>query len=456
MLGVPSNYTQTSGQSFYLRNRYIGAFAQDGWRVKSNLNVNLGLRWDLIAPWREKYNQIQTIVPGEQSVLYPNVPLRLVVPGDPGIPPTLSPAKYANFAPRVGVAYSPHFENALLRMLLAAPGKASLRANYGLFYTAFPGLSAGIMYGVPPFGYNYLSPQPPLFSTPFINSSNGVQNNDPFPLGFPPHNVSAQSPYTGFNFGAVTPISADPYFYYRNGVPHTENYMFSIHRQIGETAIMTVSYAGNEGHHLLALVPENVGNSALCLSLSQAKEVASGSSTCGHSARTRHISRQTVPLIEARAWVWGRTSDPCPRKRQWAIPTTTRSKQFCASRWARAQRSWWATRIQSRSTMRPTLGEQTNPSNARLARVLSSWDMTHNFVATYTHALPFDRVFHRNRLSEGWSLSGSTRFSTGFPVTLFDDSDRSLLGTLGNGVNNQLLDTPEYLGGPLENRYESP
>jgi hypothetical protein len=96
------------------------------------------------------------------------------------------------------------------------------------------------------------------------------------------------------------------------------------------------------------------------------------------------------------------------------------------------------------------LGEQTNPFNMRLTRALSSWDMTHNFVATYTYALPFDRFFGRNRLTEGWSLSGTTRFSTGFPVTLFDDSDRSLLGTLGNGVNNQLLDTPEYLGGPLD------
>jgi hypothetical protein len=96
------------------------------------------------------------------------------------------------------------------------------------------------------------------------------------------------------------------------------------------------------------------------------------------------------------------------------------------------------------------LGEQTNPYNMRLTRALSSWDMTHNFVATYTYALPFDRLFGRNGLTEGWSLSGTTRFSTGFPVTLFDDSDRSLFGSLGNGVNNELLDTPEYLGGPLE------
>jgi hypothetical protein len=96
------------------------------------------------------------------------------------------------------------------------------------------------------------------------------------------------------------------------------------------------------------------------------------------------------------------------------------------------------------------LGEQTNPFNASLTRVISSWDLRQNFVATYTYALPFDRLFGRNRLSEGWSLSGATRFSTGFPVTLADDSDRSLLGTLGNGVNNELLDTPQMTPGPPE------
>lgn len=37
-----------------------------------------------------------------------------------------------------------------------------------------------------------------------------------------------------------------------------------------------------------------------------------------------------------------------------------------------------------------------------------------------------------------------TRFSTGFPVTLYNPTDTSLLGTFGNGVNNNLLDTPNY------------
>ena len=83
--------------------------------------------------------------------------------------------------------------------------------------------------------------------------------------------------------------------------------------------------------------------------------------------------------------------------------------------------------------------------------MISAYDMTHNFVASFTLALPFERLTGRNnRLTNGWSIAGTARFSTGLPVTLFDDSDNSLLGTLGNGVNNYLLDTPNYNGGPLE------
>ncbi|MBV9302149.1 MAG: carboxypeptidase regulatory-like domain-containing protein [Acidobacteriaceae bacterium] len=450
LLGFPSNFTQTSGQSFYLRNRFGGAFIQDSWRVRRNLTLNLGLRWDLIMPWWEKYNQIQTVVPGEQSVLYPNAMNGLVVPGDPGIPPTLSPSKYRNFAPRMGIAYAPDFQNRFLKALFGDAGKSSIRASYGLFYTAFPGLTAGIMYGVPPYGYNYLSPEPPLFSTPFVNSANGIRNADPFPLNFPPHDVSASTPFTGFDFPAVTPISADPYFYYRNAVPYTENYMFSIQRQISNAALITVSYVGNQGHHLLVLVPENLGNAAVCLSLSQPGQVAPGSSTCGPfgedalytsaSGQVHHGTRvglgSNFGSMTAQKTVGN--SNYSALEANLRLVTGASGTLLVGYTFSKS--------IDDASN----LGEQTNPLNMRLTRALSSWDMTHNFVATYTYALPFDRVFRRNRLTEGWSLSGTTRFSTGFPVTLFDDSDRSLLGTLGNGVNNELLDTPEYVGGPLD------
>ncbi|MGB7437773.1 MAG: carboxypeptidase regulatory-like domain-containing protein, partial [Candidatus Acidiferrum sp.] len=149
LLGLPSNFTQSSGEPFYLRDRYTGLFAQDSWRIRHDLIFNFGLRWEYIMPFWEKYNQLQTIIPGRQSVVYPNAPAGLVVPGDPGIPSTIAPSKPDNFAPRLGVAYSPGFDHGILNKIFGTSGNSSIRASYGMFYTAFPGLSAGIMYAVP-------------------------------------------------------------------------------------------------------------------------------------------------------------------------------------------------------------------------------------------------------------------------------------------------------------------
>ena len=457
LLGVPSNFTQSTGQFYHLRNRYAGAFVEDSWRVRSNLTLNVGVRWDLIMPWWEKNNNIQTVVPGEQSVLYPNAIPALVVPGDPGIPSTLSPSKYHNFAPRIGLAYSPRFSGGLLGTIFGSPGKSSLRLSYGIFYTAFPGLSVGIMYAVPPFGYNYLSPAPPLFATPFVNAGDGSVNTNPFPITFPPNNVSAKNPYTAFDWAAVTPISAAPYFYNRNDVPYAEDYMFSFQRQITSSVLLTASYVGNQDHHLLVVLPTNVGNAELCVSLSQPSEVAPGSATCGPYGEdstytaasgtvyngTRNVGLGAIPGLYGK---YGAVTA------QRTIGNSNYNALETNLRYA-GQRSTalFAYTYSKSIDQASNIGEQINPFNARLSRAISSWDMRHNFVASYSYVLPFDRLFgHSNQLTEGWSVSGTTRFASGFPVTLYDDSDNSLLGTLGNGVNNYLLDTPALTPGPLE------
>ena len=451
LLGVPSNFTQSTGQYYHLRNRYAGAFIEDSWRVRSDLTLNLGLRWDLIMPWWEKNNNIQTVIPGRQSVLYPNALPDLVVPGDPGIPSTLSPSKYHNFAPRIGLAYSPRFDTGVLWKIFGGPGKSSIRASYGIFYTAFPGLSAGIMYSVPPFGYNYLSPAPPLFATPFVTAGDGAINTDPFPITFPPNNVSRKNPYTAFDWAAVTPISADPYFYYRNGVPYTENFMLSFQRQITKNILLTASYVGNEGHHILVLLPTNFGNASLCLSLSELSDVAPGSSTCGpYGEDGTYTSASGTVYTGTRNIGLGSNYGATTAQRTIgnssynALETNLR---YVGKRSTLLFAYTYAKSIDQASN----IGEQINPFNARLSRAISSWDMRHNFVASYTYDLPFERLFgHTNQLTEGWIISGTTRFASGFPVTLFDDSDNSLLGTLGNGVNNNLLDTPQFTAGPLE------
>jgi hypothetical protein len=449
LLGVPSNFTQSSGQPFYLRNRYAGLFAQDSWRARNDLTVNLGLRWDYIMPFWEKYNQLQTIIPGRQSVLYPGAPEGLVVPGDPGIPATISRSEADNFAPRIGIAYAAKFESGILKTLFGDGSKSSIRASYGIFYTAFPGLSAGVMYAVPPFGYNYLSPEPPLFATPFVNAADGGENTNPFPLAFPPHKVSAKNPDTIFNWPSVIPISADPYFYYRNTAPYTDNYMLSFERQISTRTLLTASYVGNQGHHILAVVSTNPSNQALCLALSQPSEVAPGSPTCGPFGEDAVITSRAGQTYQGTRVGLG--PDYGENTAQKTIENSNYNAVETNLRYVGKRSDFLVGYTYSKSIDQGSnLGEQLNPLNLRATRAISAWDMKHNFVASYKIALPFDSLFNcSDRLTEGWSIAGTTRFSTGFPVTLHDDSDRSLLGTLGNGINNYLLDTPEYHGAPL-------
>ena len=93
LLGAPSSYTQGQARDFYNRNLYIAAFVQDSWKATNQVTVNYGVRWDRIRPWQEKFNQLQTLVKGKQSQVFPGAPQGLVFPGDPGVPDSLAPAR---------------------------------------------------------------------------------------------------------------------------------------------------------------------------------------------------------------------------------------------------------------------------------------------------------------------------------------------------------------------------
>jgi Carboxypeptidase regulatory-like domain len=440
LIGTPSNYTQSSGQPFYLRNRYLGIYGQDSWRARSDLTINLGLRWDVIMPFWEKYNQLQTWVAGAQSTLYPGALPGLLVAGDPGIPKTIAPTSYGNFAPRVGFAYSPKSEQGFWKAIFGGGGKGSIRLSYGLFYTQFPGVATGIMYAVPPFGYNYLSPGPPLLATPFITAASGVNNGQRFPFPFPPHNVSASHPDTSIDWANFVPLSADPFFDHRNRVPYINNYMFSIQRQITSSTLLTVSYVGNQGHHILTVVSANPGDPALCLSLP-------GCGPFGEDTAYTNAAGQTVQGTRVgQGPNYGENTDDksVANSNYNALQATLRYRQS-GSQFLLSYT--YAKSIDQGSN----IGEQLNPINPAQSRAISAWDQKHSFVASYTWAMPVETVFRRsNRLTTEWSISGTTRFATGFPVTFYDNSDNSLLGTLGNGVNNYLLDTPQHLPGPLK------
>jgi hypothetical protein len=222
-------------------------------------------------------------------------------------------------------------------------------------------------------------------------------------------------------------------------VPYTDNYMLSIQRQITPQSILTVSYVGNQGHRILALVSANPGNPALCLSLP-------GCGPFGEDSTYTDVDGNTVQGTRVgQGPDYGEnTSDSSIANSTYDALETTLRYQHNGSQFLLSYT--YAKSIDQGSN----LGEQLNPIDPRQSRAISAWDLKHAFVASYTLALPFVQLLHKdNRLTDEWSLSGTTRFTTGFPVTLFDNSDNSLLGTLGNGANNYLLDTPQHLPGAL-------
>ena len=448
LLGVASNFTQSSGAPNYLRNRYEGFYGQDSWRARGDLTINAGLRWDIIMPFWEKYNQIQTWVAGAQSTLYPGALPGMLVAGDPGIPRTIAPTSYKNFAPRVGFAYAPRIDHGPLKALFGN-GQGSVRASYGIFYTEFPGLNTGIMYAVPPFGYTYLSPAPPLMTTPFIAAATGSDSKQRFPFSFPPHNVSASNPDTSIDWANFLPLQGDPFFYYRNRVPYIDSYMFSIQRQITPSTLLTLSYVGNQGHHIPAVASANIGDPALCLSLSGCGPFGEDSNYTTASGQTVYGTRTgqnsaAAPVGSGENFGENTVDESVANSNYNALDATLRYRRDGSQLLLSYA---YAKSIDQGSN----IGEQLNPLDPRHSRTISAWDQKHTLVDSYTLALPVAQTLQRrNRLTEDWSLSGTTRFATGFPVTLTDNSDNSLLGTLGNGVNNYLLDTPQQLPGSLQ------
>jgi hypothetical protein len=436
LLGIASNYNQADSQAFYLRNKYVGVYVQDAWQLRRNLTLNYGLRWDLLPPWHEKYNQMQTLMPSRQSVVYPGAPAGLVFPGDPGIPSTLVLTQHANFAPRVGLAYSPD-------------AKTSIRAGYGLFYTAVEGLSAGIMSANPPYGYDYNSFAPPLFATPFITAASGENVGQRFPSPIPALGASAKKPNTAVDWSQYLPITGVPSFFHGNVTPYSESYTLSVQREIARDTVLTASYVGTQAHHLLVLISANPGNPALCLSLSQPESVAPRTPTCGPFGESgMYVTRSGQTIQGTRG----------PFSSQFAA--VTYQKTIGNSNYNAFELSLRHSTPSLELLVGYTFGksldqssslaEAVNPVNPNLSKAISAFDLRHNFVASYDWKLPLPRLPHRrSRWAEGWALSGVARFSTGFPVTLFNNTDTSLLGTIPNGINNNGVDTPDYTPGDL-------
>jgi Carboxypeptidase regulatory-like domain len=450
LLGLPNLYTQGFSPAFYERSHYAGLYGQDSWRITSNLTLNYGLRWDMIMPWTEEHNQTGTLIPGEQSVVFPTAPTGYVFPGDPGVPSTIAPTRYNDFSPRIGIAYSPSWKNAWLRKLTGGPGESSVRAGYGRFFTAIEGQVLAFETGNAPYGLTYSSPEPPLFNNPLIGAVTGTQYPQEFPVNVPPYSVSAKNPDSNVNWSSYFPINGIDAYYPGNKTPYSENYFLSLERQLVSNTVLNISYIGSQGHHQLVLVAANPGDPALCVSLSQPSEVTAGSPTCGPFGENLVYTRNNGQVVNGTRQPFGNdfgtdvyfmgAGNSAYNSLQVSVKHTSGGLTVSGS-------YTYGKSLDQASN----LGEQVYPYDYKLTRALSSFDIRHNFVATYRYDLPFQKLLrHDNRWTKGWAISGITRFSSGLPVTLINPNDTALIGSFNNGVNGNGFSDLDVASGPLQ------
>jgi Carboxypeptidase regulatory-like domain len=434
--GAGGGFTQAAVQLLDSRTRYGGAYVQDGWKATPNLTLNLGLRWEMSMPWYDTQGKIQTWVKGQQSTVFPNSPQGLVYPGDKGIPKTLAPTKYNKFGPRLGLAYSPSFSEGALGKIFGGPGKSSIRASYGLYYTSVEDLNLFYEVGDAPFGLYWTSPGSVDFSEPYRNRLDGGTDGEGqrFPFTTPiPGSPANQT----LSFAVYEPLSYFPGYDVHNSLPYAEHFNFSIQRELSRSTVLTLSYVGTEGHRLIAQTEANPGDPVLC------EQLAAQGAGCGPNAEQNTFTVGANTIYGTRDTLLN--PNTCDGTTGLNSPTgqtlcfgygNTFTKLVANSVYHSGQATFQGNAggvsflasytIAKAIDDSSAFGELINFSNAKLSRGLSSTDVHQNFVVSYVWEMPFNRFFHGlPRLTKGWQLQGITRFATGFPIQMGDGNPSS-------------------------------
>jgi Carboxypeptidase regulatory-like domain len=472
LIGAPVNFTQASQQLLDSRDKYFGVYAQDSWRARPTLTINYGLRYEIMTPWWDTQNKLETVIPGVQSRIFPTAPEGLLVPNDPGVPRTLAPIQYRNFAPRIGFAYAPDATEGLLGKIFGGPGKSSIRVGYGIFYSAIEDATGFVEVGDAPYGLYYSSSEPTLLASPFINRASGsseVSAGPKFPFTFPPANASPSNPDTSFNWTQATPLSGSDYLDPHDKIPSVQQFEFSLQRQLGSSTVLSVSYVGSVGRHLLTFEESNSGNQALCLFLSNPANLlvttpaqtpcgpfgedpgpgspyvlANGVTAPGYPgvtsfATTRLITGLSTPTTD------NFISNPYMAT---VVNSSFNSLQVSLKHTTKYANFLVAYTYEKSMDNGSSSFDATNPLNPKEDRALSVFDVPQDLTVSYTVQLPFDRLTGGSyrRLTAGWALSGIATFAKGEPVQLTETDDNSLSGTFADTI-----DIPSYNpgNGPL-------
>ena len=227
--GVPTDFRRDTRETLY------AFFAQDSYKIKPNLTLTAGLRWDYFGPMSEKYGHLAVVELGSGNQPISNVQVRK---GG-----NLFNAQRTNFGPQLGAAWSPEF----------AHQKLVVRGGFGIGYTALQEANTLDGRNNPPYLSGFLT----LTGSQILYGPNAFPSNPKSFYGYAsnPATTATLNPNTnlpvpnGQNF-ALAPLQA-----YQANLPTTATYRYSLDLQydLGKQWVASLGYQGTQSRHLTRL-----------------------------------------------------------------------------------------------------------------------------------------------------------------------------------------------------------
>jgi hypothetical protein len=403
LLGAVNTVTDSNTFRADLRQKYIGAYFEDGLQLGRRLNIHLGVRWEPSLPEhdalaRGDHFSRSDFIAGHRTSVYDNAPPGLYFYGDKGIPKSYANGNYHDFAPRFGFAFDP-----------SGTGHLSIRGSYGIFFDTPESFTIRDFGLSAPWG-NVIKLTAPSggFSDPVAGTS--------FPDPVPPAktaNFPLQAQYLT--------LPLDLHHMYM------QQYNLSLEKQFAGDWLIALDYVGNRGLHLRGATEINPAT------------YIAGSSTTGNTSTRREL----YLLNPTTGAYYSNITAMDDGVNTYYNGLRVKAEHRFASHYSLLSVYTFSKCTQTAETIanRVVVGGNTesNPYDPRSDHGPCDFDLKHNWNNSAVIAGPRFANHLLNQTAGGWQLAFLVNYNSGFPFNPVTGTDRSLTG-VG-------LDRPDVVSG---------
>ncbi len=443
--GTKSEAFTGTGERYYRANTG-GAFVNDKYKVRSNLSLTLGLRWDYDGPFSEKYGRLTAFNgnlysynAGTDTITNSGLEIAGNNPtfGTPGASNSLLTQRQWGFAPRVGVAWTPF-------------SKLTVRTGFGMYYDRGQFFSEFS----PPAGAGFNGPFGVTLAPPFVSpifAASGATLAAPFGTTPAPQPAGSAAAFLALLPNIAQTESGKypagnlfgPFLFggydINNKLPYTENWTFDLQYQASNTWLFSAAYVGNHGQHEIIPIPFNEPQ------IATAQHPVNGQIYSYGGTNTSNLNLEPISTSEfsgnapIRVPYIGYDMNSVLYQAQGISNYDSLQLQI-------KKRLSFGLQMTASYTWSHALDEQSglglfftgnNPTTPRSSYGSSDFDQTHVLLVNFSYTTPkVTRNKALGALANGWTIGGQPIFQSGEPYSVYDYSGS--VGSLYFGTDIEL------------------